>query len=361
MAKAYAANESLADREYVEEEHPLRTPFQRDRDRIIHSQAFRRLEYKTQVFVNSLGDHYRTRLTHSLEVSQIARTIARSLGLNEDLTEALSLAHDLGHPPFGHAGEKALSKMLKEHGGFDHNQQTLRIVEKLERRYSEFPGLNLTKAMRLGLRKHEKYPDNMAHTLEAQLVDLCDEIAYNTHDLEDGLESGFLRTEDLSHLELWQTVWDEILHRLKGVELKIKIRTAIRKLIDTMVRDTIETSLQNLEKNKIQTLEDVLAYRADDDLISPSTSMKQNMAKMKKFLFKNLYRHPQVVRMNIRAEQIIFRLFNFLIQDTSALPESYQKTLEEEGSYIAVKDYIAGMTDRYAMQWNRDILGVEEW
>ena len=354
---AYAVRQerSACSREYPENKHPLRNPFQRDRDRIVHSKAFRRLEYKTQVFVNHLGDNFRTRLTHSIEVSQIARSVARVLRLNEDLTETVALAHDLGHPPFGHAGERAIHRLMRGHGGFDHNEQTLRIVTQLEERYPEFPGLNLTQATRQGLQKHKQLPMGESHSLEAQVVDICDEIAYNNHDLDDGLDSGLLTLEDLKKVEIWRECWENTARRLTGASTKIKIRHSIRSLIDQMVTDLVEQTKKNIDRLGIKTLEDVLNIHHQDaerrKIVCFSKNFAEKSLELKRFLSQYLYKHPEVEKMNREAEKTIRRIFSSLIERQDALPEEYQRRIPDTGLYTSVCDFIAGMTDRYAINW----------
>ncbi|MDH4261476.1 MAG: deoxyguanosinetriphosphate triphosphohydrolase [Spirochaetia bacterium] len=350
--------DDFINRVYPQSSHTYRNDFQRDRDRIVHSKAFRRLEYKTQVFVNHLGDSYRTRLTHSIEVSQIARTVARSLQLNEDLTETIALAHDLGHPPFGHAGERALHMLMPGHGGFDHNEQTIRVVTILEERYPEFIGLNLTEATLMGLHKHGR-PDGRGHSLESQIVDISDEIAYNNHDLDDGIDGGYLSLEEIGRLQIWKRAWTQVEELYPEGDAKILIRSAIRWLIDHMVTDLIVQTEKNIEKFKIQTLEDVLNHKKGK-LVEFSQQVDIEINELKSFLFKKLYRHPDVVSMNMRAEEIVKRLFTFFSKNPEALPEEFQKRISPEcTAYRVVCDFIAGMTDRYALFWNKKILGLD--
>lgn len=362
LAQYAVANNRLSEREHEEPGHEYRSAFQRDRDRIVHSKAFRRLEYKTQVFVNHLGDNFRTRLTHSIEVSQIARTVSRSLNLNEDLTETLALAHDLGHPPFGHAGERGLHRLMKNHGGFDHNEQSLRIVTRLERRYPLFDGLNLTQATRLGLQKHTP-PQGSSHFLECQVVDLCDEIAYNNHDLDDGLDSGYLNLEDLSSISLWKRLWEQVNAEFSEIDQTVAIRHTIRGLINLMVSDLIENVKENLRRHNIETFEDVLAYGEGEEsptpLVSFSEPLRSEVIQLKKYLFRNLYRHAEVVTMNARAEEIVSRLFGFFTGNIEIMPQEYFNRDDQDDHYRIVADFIAGMTDRYALHWNRKILGVD--
>ena len=364
-----AQGEYFESRVHAEAPHSLRSNFQRDRDRVVHSKYFRRLEYKTQVFVNHLGDNFRTRLTHSIEVAQIARTVARSLGLNEDLTETVALAHDLGHPPFGHAGERALHEKMKSHGGFDHNEQTLRIVTMLEERYPEFQGLNLTRGTLASLQKHASIPAGatppaegpLGHCLEALIVDICDEIAYNNHDIDDGLESGHLQLDMLEEVELWHVRLTDVSSRYPKLRQKIRIRATIREMINHMVSDLIENSRRQIEKSGVQNLTDVLTYNGKEGnppLIAFSPEMDTRVKQLKQFLFKNLYRHADVVRMNERAAQIISRIFDFAKMDPRMLPADYYERIEGIGAERVIADFIAGMTDRYALQWNNEILGT---
>lgn len=365
IAEYGVSQNDLTDRIFFEEPHPLRTEFQRDRDRIVHSKAFRRLEYKTQVFVNHIGDNYRTRLTHSIEVSQISRTVSRALHVNEDLTETLSLAHDLGHPPFGHAGERSLNLLMKDNGGFDHNCQTFRIIEKIEKRYPYFNGLNLTYATRIGLRKHEDLPDGISHTLESQIVDICDEIAYTNHDLDDGIEIGYLNFDDLRNIPLWKEEWEKTLKNFPDSEKKVQTRYTIRNLINVMVADLIHHSQKNIQLHNLKNLSDVLNIHKNQkksiEIISFSPSIHNEFLSIKKYLFENLYRHPQVVKMNSRANKIIERIFEFFMENPDSLPEEHRELLNHRQKERVISDFIAGMTDRYAEHWNRTILGVEDY
>ena len=343
-------------RVYAEPEHPYRTAFQRDRDRIIHTTAFRRLEYKTQVFVNYEGDYYRTRLTHTIETAQIGRTMARALGLNEDLTEAISLAHDLGHTPFGHSGEVALNKLMKEHGGFNHNYQSVRIVEKLERRYPGFPGLNLTWEVREGIVKHvteydvsdarDYEPDKRA-TLEGQLVNMADEIAYTTHDLDDGLRSGLIQVSDLHDIRLWK----EALHAL-GIQerdfTEMARHQVIRYLINLEVTDVLRTTSTRLKDQGIQLPEDVRS--APQNLVGFSPKMQSKNRELKDFLMERLYRHHRVIRMQVKAQNLIRQLFEAYLGEPRQLPLEVQARFASEKPERVVCDYIAGMTDRFAIQ-----------
>lgn len=356
---AYAAHPSKTKgRKYPEPEHLYRSPYQRDRDRIIHSVAFRRLEYKTQVFVNHEGDYYRTRLTHSLEVSQIARTIARALRLNEDLTEALALAHDLGHTPFGHAGEEILKELMKDHGGFEHNQHTLKIVDELEERYPDFPGLNLTWETREGIIKHTteydkaKVPADLnpqtPPTLEAQIVDIADEIAYDNHDLDDGLASGLLRKEDLCKIEIWETAQKDIRARFPMVKDPIERYQVIRQLIALLVDDAINESLKKIQELNIKDTTDL--GKCPARIIGFSLALKEKRQPLRDLLKIELYRHYRVARMSYKAKTFIRRLFEAYVSNTLMLPKEYQeKIFNGKDKFVVVCDYIASMTDRYAL------------
>ncbi|HEC21726.1 MAG TPA: deoxyguanosinetriphosphate triphosphohydrolase [Chloroflexi bacterium] len=345
-------------REYPEEEPHHRTAFQRDRDRVLHTTAFRRLEYKTQVFVNHEGDYYRTRLTHTLEVAQIGRTIARVLGANEDLVEAICLAHDLGHPPFGHSGEMVLSRLMEAHGGFDHNRQTLRIVTFLERRYPDFPGLNLTYEVREGIVKHETeydissaegYEPEKRANLEAQIANVADELAYTAHDLDDGLYAGLITPRQLDGLALWELGKREIGFRSEDFNEMIRHRL-IRRLIGILVRDVCNATHERLVKASPQSVEELqlLPY----NVIGHGDEMQAMVRELKDFLYENMYRHYRVIRMAQKAERFITDLFNAYMEEPKQLPNSTRKRWEEGNETLAriVCDYIAGMTDRYALQ-----------
>ena len=313
----------LRGRRHNEGEHPFRTPFQRDRDRIIHCNAFRRLEYKTQVFVYHEGDHYRTRLTHSIEVAQISRTIARALGLNEDVAEAIALAHDLGHPPFGHTGEKLLNQLMSKSGGFEHNAHGLRIVEQLERRYPGFRGLNLTWEVREGIVKHssehdspaltEEYAPELSPCLEAQIVDIADEIAYNNHDIDDGLSSKMLDAGSLEEVELWRENFQDLGAEYQGEEFKIKKYHAIIGIINLQVTDLVEVVRNTLTEEGIDSLEKVRSRKERIATFSPE--MKKKNHELKRFLHKKLYNHHRVLRMADKAERIIEALFELTARD----------------------------------------------
>lgn len=351
-----------AGRDCKEEEHPFRTCFQRDRDRIIHSNAFRRLEYKTQVFVYHEGDHYRTRLTHSIEGSQIARTIARTLRLNEDLSEAIILAHDLGHTPFGHSGETVLNRLMKEHGGYEHNRQSLRIVTLLEDRYPDFPGLNLTYEVREGLAKHQSAYDKPnpqasfakkgSPTLEAQLVNLADEIAYTNHDLDDGLRSGLITLDQLDEIELWRDNFK------KQTDAKKGIRQTVRQIINAFVTDLVENTEDRIQESKIKSLADVRGTKSR--LVSLSPGFDPKSRELKAFLREKMYKHFRVERMADKAERIMEALFKTYLKNPKILPpEVYEKTRKNEMERT-ICDYIAGMTDRFALDEHRKLFDPHE-
>lgn len=355
-------------RYYPEAEHSLRSAFQRDRDRIVHTNAFRRLEYKTQVFVIHEGDYYRTRLTHTMEVAQIARTLARNLKLNEDLVEAVALAHDLGHTPFGHSGEEKLNKLMEKYGGFEHNKQSLRVVEKLEERYPDFPGLNLTSEVLEGIDKHQtdfdkpgKTRDAKLPTLEAQIVNLSDEIAYNTHDLDDGIKSGLLKLENLEKLEICR----DFLKKSKNLKQEIKRYQLVRYLINILSTDLVNQTIQNLKDKKIKSVDDV--RNTNIRLVGFSRNITSRKNELRDFLFKNLYKHPRVVRMEVKHQKILADLFNTYLKNFdenirnkkfSILPVEMRKKVEnntKKAKAQVVCDYIAGMTDRYALEEHKKL------
>ena len=347
-------------RRHPEPEDPLRTCYQRDRDRIIHSSSFRRLEYKTQVFVNHEGDNYRTRLTHSLEGAQIGRSAARALGLNEELTECLVLGHDLGHTPFGHSGERAMDELMKDHGGFEHNQQTLRILELLEERYPGFPGLNLTWEVREGVIKHQQdsdarapaeYAPGQSPTLEAQLVDFVDEIAYNNHDIDDGLASRMFSAEAIRSVALFREAHDEAL--AEGIDERIMRHQVVRRIINRCIRDLLETTRRQLEAARIRSVEDVRG--AGRRLVGYSDDMAARVRELKDFLFRNMYRHYRVVRMGVKAGRIVRDLFESFVGEPLQLPPHYYERVGREGAHRVVCDYIAGMTDRFALDEHRKL------
>ncbi len=347
-------------RQHPEPEDPYRTVYRRDRDRIIHTTAFRRLEYKTQVFVNHEGDHYRTRLTHTLEVAQIAVSVARSLRLNEDLVEAVALAHDIGHPPFGHAGEDALRDLMKDHGGFEHNIQGLRIVDLLEQRYPDFPGLNLSWEVRESINKHRTpydQPDlqialdpSLAPLLEGQIADVADEIAYDNHDIDDGLRSGILKEETLSDLEVWCRARRIVEERHPGrLTPDVRKYQTIRALINEQVTDLVAATAERLAAHGIETVEDVRG--CPERLVGFSDEMRALRLPLKTLLWKQLYHHYRVVRMADKAKRSITELFHLYLEKPDQLPDGLQARTAHDGDpHRAVCDYIAGMTDRYCLQ-----------
>jgi dGTPase len=367
MKASYAAHsEQSRGRLYAEPAVQYRTEFQRDRDRIIHSTAFRRLEYKTQVFVNHEGDLYRTRLTHSVEVAQIARSIARNLRLDEDLTEAIALAHDLGHTPFGHAGQDALNACMKAFGGFEHNLQSLRVVDLLEEKYAEFPGLNLTFEAREGVLKHcslpnarqlggvgERFIEKTQPSLEAQLTNLADEIAYNNHDIDDGLRSGLITIEQLCELSLFAESHDEVMAKYPDLTGRRIVHEVLRRMINRMIVDLTVTTQQRIDASNIQTIDDV--RQQPKPLVRYSEALDESRRELKRFLLKNLYQHYQVNRMTIKANKVVSDLFDAFFHTPNVLPHEYQEKISDQGGADITKarviaDYIAGMTDRYAMK-----------
>jgi dGTPase len=342
-------------RAFPEPEHPYRTAFQRDRDRIIHTSAFRRLEYKTQVFVNYEGDYYRTRLTHTLEVAQIGRTLARTLGANEDLTETICLAHDLGHPPFGHSGEAALNKLMVNDGGFEHNKQTLRIVTQLERRYPEFPGLNLTWETREGIVKHEteydesdasQYDPELGGNLEAQIANVADELAYTAHDLDDGLRSGLISLEILSDSQLWAAVKADLGWQADTLD-DLSRHRLIRRLIGLEVTDLVNATSTRIEASGAKSALDL--QKLDHSVIGWSDPFVAMNKQLKRLLFDKMYRHYRVVRMATKADRFLSDLFGAYVAEPAILPPTAQQHIAEVGLPRAVCDYIAGMTDRFAL------------
>ncbi|BBB64725.1 deoxyguanosinetriphosphate triphosphohydrolase-like protein [Undibacterium sp. YM2] len=376
LAPYAAQSASSRGRRYSEESSSSRSEYQRDRDRIIHSTAFRRLEYKTQVFVNHEGDLFRNRLTHSLEVAQIGRSIARNLRLNEDLVEAISLAHDLGHTPFGHAGQDALNACMKPFGGFEHNLQSLRVVDELEERYGAFDGLNLTYETREGILKHcsitnarllgdvgQRFIDKKRPTLEAQLTNLADSIAYNNHDIDDGLRSGLLLESQMLQVDIYarhRAIVDAI---YPGISGRRGIAETIRRMINTLIVDLIQTSAEKISDCKPGSVNDV---RNMERMIGFSDSMYKEAETLKQFLFDNLYRHYQVNRMTFKARRTITGLFTALHAQPNLLPPDYQQSRtgsEEQDQHLQARkiaDYIAGMTDRYAMREHRRLYMVDE-
>ncbi len=367
-------------RRHAEPESATRTPFQRDRDRIIHSAAFRRLKHKTQVFVYHEGDYYRTRLTHSLEVAQIARSVSRALGLNEDLAEAVALAHDLGHTPFGHAGEEALSEVMAEFGGFDHNEQAFRILTSLERRYAEFDGLNLTWETLEGVVKHNgplvgasaskpvpatiaDYPQDLEldgwPSLEAQVAALADDIAYNNHDIDDGLRAGLFTVADLAEVPLVGPVFRQVADRYPGLEEPRLIHESIRRLIDAMVNDLIGETRRRLETLRPKDADEL--RRCGRPVAAFSEDMRENDRALKRFLFERMYRHSTVNRMTAKARRVVRDLFTFYVGQPDCLPDEWRQAAaglsRAEGARL-IADYIAGMTDRYALEEHQRLFDV---
>jgi dGTPase len=344
-------------RRHPEKAHPYRTNFQRDRDRIIHSTAFRRLEYKTQVFVNHEGDHYRTRLTHTIEVAQISRSVARALRLNEDLAEAIALVHDLGHTPFGHAGEETLGEILKDHGGFEHNRQTLRVVDLLEEKYPDFPGLNLSYEVREGIMKHETAYDHPIPeefnpgekaTLECQLVNLADEVAYHCHDIDDGLSSDILREEDLRQIALWGNLDKDLKRRHPDLSFDLRRHQLVRMLINFEVSDLLQETERGIQRYNVKTPLEV--RNAGKNVVEFSEETKKLNSELKDFLFDKMYRHYRMIRMADKAKRIITQLFEAYLEDSNQLPPSFRERLKNEDQMQLICDYIAGMTDRFALQ-----------
>jgi dGTPase len=354
-------------RRYQEEEHPYRSHFQRDRDRVIHCSAFRRLEYKTQVFVYHEGDYYRTRLTHSLEVSQISRSIARALHINEDLSEAIAIAHDLGHSPFGHSGEKVLNELMEPFGGFEHNQQSLRIVDHIEKRYPRFRGLNLTYEVREGIAKHITDYDNPSYaefgkenqpTLEAQVVDFSDGIAYNSHDLDDGITSGLINIKDIRDVLIWKKIYDDIFPKIENESPNIVKNQMVRAIINRQVSDLIETSSENIEEKKIKSIQDV--RNCHDKIVAFSPQMSEWDKELKAFLREHMYRHQRVVRMEEKAGRIIRELFKAFTGNPKLLPPNVFKEIGSESKERLICDYIAGMTDRFALEEHNKLFNPYE-
>ncbi|MBI2312854.1 MAG: deoxyguanosinetriphosphate triphosphohydrolase [Betaproteobacteria bacterium] len=367
---AYAVGPANSRGRRIREEAPSgRSEFQRDRDRIIHSTAFRRLEYKTQVFVNHEGDLFRTRLTHSLEVAQIGRSIGRNLGLNEDLVEAISLAHDLGHTPFGHAGQDALAECMKGHGGFEHNLQSLRVVDVLEQRYAAFDGLNLCYETREGILKHcarsnarllgdlgERFLHDRRPSLEAQLANLADEIAYNNHDVDDGLRSGLITLEQLAEVKVFARLLDEVKQRYPQVSGRRLVHETVRRMIGTLVIDLTQQTRENIREHRPRSVE---AVREAPALASFSPRITAEQTQLKQFLRRHLYQHYRVQRMSTKSKRIVKELFDAFTGDLKLLPPQFQESAKID-PWRATADYIAGMTDRYAIREHRRLYAVEE-
>jgi dGTPase len=365
-------------RKYREPSHAYRTEFQRDRARIIHSRAFRRLEYKTQVFLNGTGDHLRTRLTHSIEVASISRTIARTLGLNEDLAEAIALGHDLGHSPFGHSGEEMLAECMRDHGGFDHNRQSLRVVELLEEAYPDFPGLNLTFEVREGLKKHDKIYEfdptevsvgDETHgrktreslgqyrfpSLEGQIADLADEITYYSHDLDDAVDFEILSPSQLEQNEVWAASDERVRRRHPEAREPELHKLIIRDIIDMEVQDVVSSSARAIAEARVGSADEVRRTRAR--LICYSSEVAAKNAKLRKFLYQNVYYHPRVAEVNERACEMLRRVFEAYMANPEQLGDAAARRIEAEGLYRTVCDYIAGMTDRYLIEEHSRLAG----
>ncbi|MDR5751832.1 MULTISPECIES: deoxyguanosinetriphosphate triphosphohydrolase [unclassified Caballeronia] len=382
---AYAAHsETSRGRRFPETPPSARTEFQRDRDRIVHSTAFRRLEYKTQVFVNHEGDLFRTRLTHSLEVAQIARSVARNLRVNEDLVEAISLAHDLGHTPFGHAGQDALHECMRDHGGFEHNLQSLAVVDQLEEHYGAFNGLNLCFETREGILKHcsrenarklgelgERFLSGRQPSIEAQIANVADEIAYNNHDVDDGLRSGFITLDQLAEVSLWQTHHEAAKSEFPSIDGRRLIHETIRRIINTLIVDLIDTTSLHLARVRPESIDDV---RNAPPIVAHSEEIASQAAALKRFLFKNLYRHYRVMRMANKAQRVVTGLFEAFTDDPRLLPPPYQArgpVAEESANDPAaptydssqarlIAHYIAGMTDRYALKEYQRLFVIDD-
>ncbi|TAK90136.1 MAG: deoxyguanosinetriphosphate triphosphohydrolase [Verrucomicrobia bacterium] len=354
-------------RRYAESSPAWRTEYQRDRDRVIHSRAFRRLEYKTQVFLNGTGDHLRTRLTHTMEVAAIARGIARALKLNEDLTEAIALAHDLGHSPFGHRGETVLSRLMKGHGGFEHNHHSLRIVEELEQKYPDFPGLNLTWEVREGLVKHfdpAAHPSRRKNfhaknsSLEAQVANLADEITYYSHDLDDGLDAGLLDERELTrHVRVWAEAARAVKREHSTLPDECRRYFTIRTITDAQVRDVVEHSEELIRKAGVNSADVVRLHPRS--LVQYSTERRELNQELRKYLYRNLYFSPQVDEANTRAVRILAELFKCYVAHPREIGEQARKRIRRDGLHRAVCDYLAGMTDRYVMQEHQRLFGLK--
>ncbi|HPS57227.1 MAG TPA: deoxyguanosinetriphosphate triphosphohydrolase [Spirochaetota bacterium] len=361
LAPYAALSSATRGRDHEEKSHAYRTEYQRDRERIIHSRAFRRLEYKTQVFINHEGDHYRTRLTHTIEVAQIARAISRALRLNEDLAEGIALAHDLGHTPFGHVGEKELNRLLEGYGGFEHNRQSLRVVETLEKRYADFDGLNLTWETREGIIKHsgtydrpesDSFIPGEQPSLEAQIIDNADEIAYNNHDLDDGMASGILKYDEVSKLEIWRMAVEKYGRALPDSK-KTAVMEIIRTIINLLVSDLIDCTEKKLEHKKIRSYMDV--KNAGDRVAGFSGSVSHANDELKRFLHHNLYQNYLVTRVSLKSQRVISELFSIYTEHPDTLPGRYRDEIEKHGIIRTVTDFIAGMTDRYALEEHRKL------
>lgn len=353
-------------RQYPEEEHQYRTRFQRDRDRIIHTSAFRRLEYKTQVFVYHEGDYYRTRLTHSLEVAQIARSICKSLQLNEDLAESVALSHDLGHPPFGHTGQDVLNRLMKDHGGFEHNKQSLRILKLLEKRYPEFDGLNLTWDVLEGICKHTKDEENPITSaegvkypsLEAQIADYADGIAYNAHDLDDGITSNLLDLDQLRKVALWKENEDRFDKKYSGLDFKLKKYQVVRSIINELTTDLRDATSKNIEDHKVTSVDEVRL--ASVRIATFGKEVAEKNKELKKFLHKNMYSHRKVLRMEFKAGLTLDGIFAAYTKMPGLLPESVLKNEAHGTLERRMCDYVSGMTDRYALNEHKNLYSSDE-
>ncbi|HMP90309.1 MAG TPA: deoxyguanosinetriphosphate triphosphohydrolase [Kiritimatiellia bacterium] len=344
-------------RHYPEPAHDIRTEFQRDRDRIIHSRCFRRLEYKTQVFVNGTADHYRTRLTHTIEVAAVSRTLARALRANEDLAEAIALAHDIGHSPFGHMGERALDELMKEQGGFDHNAQSLRWVENLERRYPAFPGLNLTWELRAGLRKHiskqpgaelDGKPIGPFQHIEAQIADVGDDLTYYAHDIDDGLESRLIQPEHLAELEIWQMATEHANRYYPELDDEHRAGIIVRCLLDLQVRDVIQYSERKLLEHQPSAPDDVIS--APERLVTFSPGLLEKLVALRQFLFERVYWHNDVHKANEDAVEMMRKLFLYYVGNPNSMGRKARSRIAVDGIWRAACDYVSGMTDRYALE-----------
>ncbi|MCB1158268.1 MAG: deoxyguanosinetriphosphate triphosphohydrolase [Leptospiraceae bacterium] len=358
-------NSEHTEREYPETLHPFRLPLQRDRDRLFHSQAFKRLEYKTQVFINSEGDHFRTRLTHTLEVAGVSRTVATALGLNSLLAEVIALCHDIGHSPFGHAGQDKLSELMEEKGGFEHNKQSLRVLRELENRYIEHPGLNLCLITLMGIMKHggDYRPSQIGElrkaygaSLEARVADVSDEITYNCHDIEDGLEKGYISVKDLSVVSIWQEYYENSIFLYRNADAKLLRRHVIRRLMNEMILDLFQHTASEIERLNLKHFSELSEGKfRNERIIAYSEDMYKKTRELKKFLHENLYHHPKVEENSNRGKEIIEKLFQYFLKNLQKVPESYLNRIQEDGEYRVVCDYIAGLTDRYAEQKYKEI------
>jgi len=353
---AVKCGESLG-RVHSEPSHPYRSNFQRDRDRIVHSRCFRRLEYKTQVFVNGTADHYRTRLTHTIEMTAVGRTLARALGVNEDLAECISLAHDIGHSPFGHVGEEALDRLMENHGGFDHNLQSMRWVESLEIRYPDFDGLNLTWEVRAGLRKHQAaepgreldgHPIGPFQQAEAQIADIADDITYHAHDVDDGLDAGLLSEDRLAEITLWRRARDRVRKEYTGLDASQTRTLTVRSLLDLQVEDILETSRNLLNQHRPGSAGEVM--NAPVRLVAFSPEMDEMQKETRSFLFEHMYFHPAVSEANRESANLMSKLFQYYVENPQSMGTKAQARIPRDGIWRTACDYVSGMTDRYALE-----------